>query len=351
MPVKLQSFEEIIKSAYPLELIRKGYYTDAYFVRARDILKRDRRNPRVVMQVFAKKRSVFCGAQEASVIIRECANPGTNLKLWALPEGEWFKPHETVMTIEGPYRSFAHLETVYLGILSRRTAVATLVRRVAGAARDKPVLFFAARFDHFLCQEGDGYAAMIGGAASVSTDANGAWIGQMGMGTIPHALIAAYDGDTIAATKAFDRHIPGEVGRIALVDFENDCPKTAVAVARALGRRLWGVRLDTSESLIDETLRRKGILRKGVCSELVREVRNALDMEGFEHVRIVVSGGFTERRIRKFMRENVPVDAFGVGSFMYSKRVDFTADIVRVDGESVSKVGRKYNPNPRLVEY
>ena len=351
MTFGVQPFEESIKKAYPLDRIRNGYYSDAYFVRTREILKHDNHNPYVMVQVFAKKRALFCGLREAEIILRECCLPKTALKINALPDGTWFKPNETVMTIEGEYRSFAHLETVFLGILARRTAVATAVRNVVTAARDRTVFFFAARFDHFLSQEGDGYAGMIGGAASVSTDANGAWIGQAGMGTIPHALIAAYGGDTVAATEAFDRHIPEEVKRIALVDFENNCPKSAVEAARALGRRLWGVRLDTSESLVDESLKLKGINKTGVCPELVYEVRKALDGEGFEHVKIVASGGFNESRIRKFIRDGVPCDAFGVGSYLFSKKTDFTADIVMVDGKPVSKAGRIYNPNSRLVEY
>ena len=173
-----------------MDKIREGFYSDKYFVRTRDILIEDGFNPRVIMQIFAKKRSFFCGAKEAAFIIRECSESGKSLIIRALPEGSWFRPWETVMTIEGPYRFFAHLETVYLGIIARRTAVATSVRKVVKAAQGKTVLFFPARFDQPLNQEGDGYAARTGGATDVSTDANGAWIGKEGIGTIPHSLIA-----------------------------------------------------------------------------------------------------------------------------------------------------------------
>lgn len=285
------------------------------------------------------------------MVIKECCRSPRSLLIRALPEGAWFRPWETVMIIEGPYQKFAHLETVYLGILARRSGVATAVRKIALAAHEKPVLFFAARFDHPVNQEGDGYAAVVGGAAGVSTDAGGQWSGKSGIGTIPHALIAAFNGDTIKASVAFDRYVPESVQRIALVDFDNDCPATSVAVAQALGSRLWGVRLDTSEQLVDKSLARKGMQKKGVCPELVWEVRRSLDGAGFPNVKIVVSGGFTLGRVRQFIKGNVPCDSFGIGSYFFRHRLDFTADVVMVNDKLIAKVGRSYKPNPRLVEY
>ena len=87
---------------------------------------------------------------------------------------------------------------------------------------------------------------------------------------------------------------------------------------------------------------------RGVNPMLVRNVRAALDREGFTHVRITVSGGFDPEKIARFERESVPVDAYGVGSALFAGRFDFTADIVAVDGRAVSKAGRALRPNPRL---
>ena len=333
---------------FPIREIRAGYYSDKYFVRTRDILIQDGKDTRVTMQVFAKKRAVLCGTDEAIALLKQCADRPDRLVIRALYDGDIFEPWETVMTIEGEYRTFAHLETLYLGILARRTAVATNVRAVVDAAAGKPVLFFAPRFDHFFNQAGDGYAAHVGGAAGVSTDAGGKWWGAEGIGTVPHALIAAYGGNTTRAALAFDRYEAPDVHRIVLVDFDNDCVRIALEVARALGEKLWAVRLDTAENLRDVSVEPKGMDSLGVCPELVWKVRRALDREGFQHVKIVLSGGFDADKVKLFVELGVPFDAVGVGSWFFKNRVDFTADVVLVDGKPCAKAGRCYRPNPRL---
>lgn len=334
----------------PADAIRKGWYTDKYFVRTREILIKDNNHSNVLMQVFTRKSGVLCGIDEAISILRLCADYPDKLKISALYDGDFIEEGETVMTIEGDYGSFAHLETVYLGVIARGTAVATSVKNVTEAAHDKVVFFFPSRFDHYSVQVSDGYAAFIGGAEGVSTDANGAIWGAEGMGTIPHGMIAAYDGDTVKAAKVFDRVMPKEVYRIALVDFENDCVKTSVEVARELRGSLWGVRLDTASDLWDKSIESKYMNSRGVCPELVWNVRKALDREGFHHVKIVVSGGFNAARTREFIDLGVPFNAVGVGSALFQKRIDFTADIVMVNGKPCAKVGRMFKPNPKLKE-
>ena len=328
--------------------IRRGFYSDAYFTRTRRILLRENRHPQVLMQVFARGDGIVCGVDEAIAVLKLCADRPGNLRIRALRDGAAMCARETVMTLEGDYATFAHLETVYLGILARRSALATSVRRVVVAAAGRPVFFFPARFDHWLNQPGDGWAATIGGAAGVSTDANASWWGGAGIGTIPHGLIGAYGGDTVAAARAFDRHIPRGVKRIALVDWDNDCVAASLACASALGRRLWGVRLDTSGDLRDRSVRGRGRASHGVCAELVRKVRIALNENGFGWVKIVVSGGFTAEKVQRFVNDGVPFDGVGVGSSLLQGRIDFTADLVRVDGKPCSKVGRGLRPNPRL---
>jgi len=336
---------------FPVDLIRRGYYSDKYFYRTEQILKKEGRHPRVVMQVFPREDCLLAGVHEVLQLLSQCVPEPEELSVKAVPEGSQVKAKEPVMHIIGDYSRFASLETVYLGILSRRTSVATAVHRTVQAAKGKTVLFFSARFDHFACQEGDGYAALLAGAAGVSTDAGGEWCKVEGMGTIPHGLIAAYDGDTVAACRAFDRHIPDEVSRIALVDFDNDCVNTSLAVARTLGDRLWGVRLDTAEDLWDVSVEDRRPETRGVSAELVWKVRRALDLEGFHHVKIVVSGGFNPERISRFVESGVPFDAVGVGSYYFRQRIDFTADIVMVNGKPIAKVGRKFQENRRMQEF
>jgi nicotinate phosphoribosyltransferase len=344
----------------PVERIREGYYSDAYFNFSRELLEAEDRHPHVLMQVFQKQAAVLGGIDEAIAVLKECSGRHTpdggwengwdELTVRALHEGDEIVPEETVLTIEGDYSLFAHLETVYLGCLARRTLVMKNVREVVEAAGGKQILFFPARHDHWLVQTGDGWAAHVAGAIGVSTDAQASWWGGRGIGTVPHALIAAFGGDTVAAARAFAKRYAGEMNVTVLVDFENDSVRTSLEVADALGDDLWGVRLDTSERLVDRALwHEMGDFRPtGVNEMLVHRVREALDAAGHERVRIVVSGGFDADRIREFEAKNVPVDAYGVGSSLLKGQNDFTADIVVVDGRDVAKVGRRQRPNPRL---
>ena len=184
----------------------------------------------------------------------------------------------------------------------------------------------------------------------MTTEEQASWWGGSGLGTVPHALIAAFGGDTVAAAKRFADWAPEDMSVTVLVDFENDSTRTALEVAEALGPRLWGVRLDTSESLVDRSLwEEMGDFRPtGVNPQLVWKVREALDARGFGDVKIVVSGGFSVDKIREFEEGGVPVDAYGVGSSLIRGSNDFTGDIVLTDGKPSAKVGRRYRPNPRL---
>lgn len=332
----------------PVDKIKSGWYSDKYFVRTKEILEKDNNHARVLMQVFCRKDAVVCGIDEAIAVLKLCAERPKELVIKALYDGDEIKAGETVMTIEGDYSTFAHLETVYLGVIARPTAIATAVKKVVKAAGKKKVLFFPARFDHYRVQTTDGYAAFISGALGVSTDAQGLWWGEKGLGTVPHGLIAAYGGDTVKAAVAFDKYMPKNIQRIVLVDFKNDCVGTSLKVAEALGRRLWGVRLDTAEDVKDVSVNGRRKDSYGVCPELVFRTRKALDKQGFKHVKIIISSGFNEEKIKRFLKLKAPFDAVGVGSALMREKIDFTADVVKCNGRPLSKIGRKYMPNRRL---
>ena len=415
----------------PIEKIRAGYKSDIYFARTKLILERDERRDRVTMQVFQKHPdAVIVGtdqtlaflrvgagryrdrarsealferyldaerrlygawtalpaldwdayapiAREVFDISRELASlwePGwRELAVESLCDGEIASPGEPVMHIQGEYAAFAHLETLYLGALAEGTRVATNTRDVVAAANGKPVIMFGARHQVHEAQAGAGYAAYVGGAIGVSTDEQGEWWGSTGLGTVPHALIAVYGGDTTVATLKFDEYInraPDAIGHLtakgtpeghvnvtSLVDFSNDVVNTSLGVAHALGGRLWGVRVDTSESMIDRSILREIESRgghapgdiRGVTPGLVELLRTALDRHGYPHVRIVASGGFDAEKIRRFEQLGVPVDVYGVGSaLVHGSGFDHTADIVRVDGRELAKEGRRYIASDRL---
>src|SRR5262249_24140689 len=339
----------------PVEKMRAGWYTDAYFNHARATLLADGRHPGVVVQVFQKNDAWLGGMDEAIAILRLCSHEPDGLMIRALYDGDRLEPWETVLTIEGDYTTFAHLETVYLGTLARRALITTNVVRMLEAANGKPLIFMPARFDHHRVQAGDGYAAYVAGQITgfeigVTSDEQASWWGGRAIGTVPHSLIAAYGGDTVLAARKFAEWAPPEMSVTVLVDFENDSVRTALEVAEALGERLWGGRLDTSETLVDRSLwgEMSDFKPTGVNERLVRNTRDALDAAGFGHVRVVVSGGFTVEKIRAFEERGVPVDAYGVGSSLIRGANDFTADVVMTDGRPSGKFGRHLRDNPRL---
>lgn len=352
----------------------EGWLSDRYFLRTAATLRHAGLDPVVTMQVFAKRRGIVAGIYEGIRMLQtqiaddyDCRD----LKVDALMDGDAIEPWETVMHITGPYRAFAHLETPLIGVLARRTLVATNTRNTINAANGKNVIFMAPRHDDWRIQTADGYAAQVGGASSVSSDAGGSWWGSEGVGTMPHALIAAFGGDIVRATIEFTRCMQAtepHVNVVSLVDYHNNVIRDALEVARAMRAEfgdgvLTGVRVDTSERLIDESLiadpevwGREALT--GVNPHLVRKLRAALDAEGFDYVGIIVSGGFTPAKIRRFEEAGVPVTAYGVGSSLLGHNngmdglltsFDFTADIVVVDGQPESKVGRRFNANPRLI--
>lgn len=383
----------------PAAEIRRGYRSAIYFTRAKKlaVANPERDALGVTMQVFQKNDAVLCGIDEALALLRIGAGRWDNereaeqlfdeymttklrsrgagsdqrhvamkqlfaiedalddmwcsefdeLEVSALHDGNKIVPWETVMHITGRYSAFAHLESVYLGVLARRTLVATNTRRVCEAASGKPVLFFADRFDHWSTQGGDGYAAHIGGATGFASDAMSAWWGEGGIGTMPHASIAFNRGDTVETCRSFHELYP-DTNLIALVDFNNDCVSEALACADAFGEQLWGVRLDTSENMVDLWISDSALMGDfrptGVNPILVNAVRHALNGAGHHHVKIVVSGGFNPEKIVYFEKQQVPVDVYAVGSSLLRGSFDFTADIVR----PVAKEGRRWRPNERL---
>ncbi len=348
--------------------------SDRYFLRAAATLRYAGRNPTVTLQVFPRRGGMVAGLYECVRMLQTQLASGydyRDLEVWTLRDGDPIQPWDIAFRISGPYVGFAHLETTIDGVLARRSRIATNVSNAVAAAGDVPVIYFAPRHDDWRIQTPDGYAARVGGGQSVSSDAGAAWWGGEGVGTMPHALIAAYGGDVVAATLGFTRYVQAhepDVPIISLVDFRNDSVNDSLAVARAMRSEfgdgvLHGVRLDTSGLLVDKALvgdeawwGRDDL--RGVNPHLVRKVRAALDAEGFEYVGIVVSGGFTPRRIRRFADLDLPIAGYGVGSSVLGRgneldgvvpEFDFTADIVEVDGEPVAKVGRQRLDNPRLL--
>ena len=338
------------------ERVGEGWFSAVYFLKTCEIVEEFKPDNVVTMQFFQKHDAVLCGSDEAIALIKTFAKNPDSLEIESLKDGDKISPFETVLKIKGPYQNFGFLEGIIDGILGRRTSVATNVYHVVKAARStgiqKPVIFMGDRDDHYTQQAGDGYASHIGGSTAQATHAMNEWWGKRGMGTMPHALIQLFKGDVVEASKAYYAKYP-EDELIALVDYNNDVVTDALRVAREFGDTLKGVRVDTSRTMVDQYFwRNPDVLGtfdpRGVNAELIFALREALDQEGYHHVKIVVSGGFTEERIRTFEAQSVPVDIYGVGSSLLKVDIGFTGDNVILDDEPQAKAGRKYRHNPRL---
>ena len=407
-------------------LVREGYTFEgqngalaAQGLRLEDIQTGD---IEVEMQWFTRRQpfSVVVGVDKALAMLKECTGYVNESDVWmptydalevtAVQDG-FIAPYSgdptdvmPVLKVRGRYRDFAPLETPTLGALTRNTRVATNVYDVLHAARGKEVLFFPARFDAHEVQAGDGYAYHIAVQlfnqtsghtvqSSVSTDEQGDWWGGAGGGTVAHAAIACFLGDTAETVLQFARILPPHIPRIALIDFNNDCVGDSLATMKVLFEKhmelvnhgkheeaqkyvLYGVRPDTGGNLIDKSIEPLGDrkLDKGVNARLVYKLRREID-RAYEdwtipfpwlerakayckNVKITVTGGFTPRKIREFEDNAVPADVYGVGSYLFSNSSedgtnnDFTADIVRVkihgEWHDLAKVGRRVGENPAL---
>jgi nicotinate phosphoribosyltransferase len=263
---------------------------------------------------------VLAGIEETAYLVKEL-----NVRVRAMKEGTIFRAFEPVMEIEGMYTDFGLYETSLLGLLCQASGVATKGARCKKAAGDRRVISFGARRIHPIVAPMVERNAFIGGCDGVSVVKNAELIGEEPSGTMPHALILIL-GDTVEATKAFDEVIHPKVKRVSLIDTFNDEKIEAIRVAEALGKKLFGVRLDTPSS------------RRGDFTKIIEEIRWELNLRGFGHVRIYVSGGLDEKRI---LALNPVVDAYGVGTSIANARViDFALDIIEIDGKPLAKRGK-----------
>lgn len=319
------------------EEILRGEATDIYFERTHRILKAKGIRRKVRMEFHAMKLpkgyewAVYAGLEEVLYLLKD--KPVT---VYSMPEGTLFKAKEPLLIIEGYYDDFALYETPILGILRHYSSIASKAARIKRLAMDKTVLFFGLRAIHPAIAPMADRAAYIGGVDAVSGVLSERYLGLKPSGTMPHALIIVF-GDQGEAWKAFDEVVEQDVPRIMLVDTFLDEREEALRAARLLGSRLYGVRLDTPSS------------RRGDMRQIVEEVRWTLDIHGFKHVKIVVSGGLSEKEIARL--KDI-VDAFGVGtSIAMPVSVDISADIVEVyeDGEWKPVTNRGKLPGAKQV--
>jgi nicotinate phosphoribosyltransferase len=304
------------------EEILSGKTTDVYFIRTMEILTHMGLQDRVVTaEIFPRKAGIMAGVQEAVSILGD-----KGIKVWAIEEGDSFEAMDTVVRIEGPYSEFGIFETVILGCLSSASGWATAAHDCRQACGDKPFVCFGSRHVHPAVAPVMERAALIGGANNASCILGAKLMGKEPTGTVPHAAFIIA-GDTLEVAKVYDSITPVEQSRIILVDTFKDEVEETLRVANNLKKRLGGIRLDTPSE------------RGGVTPGLVRELRARLDQQGFDWVKIFVSGGLDPDRIR--LLSEAGADAFGVGSYISSTSpIDMTMDIKEVEGKAIAKRGR-----------
>ena len=317
------------------EEIKKGETTDVYFVRTNEILQKEGlTEQRVVAEVTTGSLprdwdwAVLAGVEEAVHLME-----GISVEVESLPEGSIFRPKDhrgtrlPVMTLEGRYLDFSLYETPLLGLLCQASGIATMAARVRkGAGKDSTILSFGIRRAHPVLAPMIDRACYLGGFDAVSSIIGARLLDLQPTGTMPHSLIVSI-GDQVKAWKSFNKYMPKDVPRIALVDTYYDEKTESIMAAEALGKDLYGVRLDTPGS------------RRGDFAEIIREVRWELDARGFDKVKIFVSGGLDEHSVGRYARAGA--DGFGVGSAVSSApAVDFAMDIVEIEGRPVAKRGK-----------
>ncbi|MGZ3567345.1 MAG: nicotinate phosphoribosyltransferase [Thermodesulfobacteriota bacterium] len=312
-------------TASPKE-IKEGKLTDIYFVRTMEVLKAKKIDKWVKAEFIAKRFpedyewGILAGIEEVAYLLKDL-----KVNVRAMKEGTTFRAYEPVMEIEGMYTDFGLYETSLLGLICQASGVATKAGRCKKAAGDKSVISFGARRIHPVVAPMVERNAFVGGCDGVSVVKDAELIDEEPSGTMPHALILIM-GDTVTATKAFDEVVHRKVKRVSLIDTFNDEKIEAIRVAEALGKKLFGIRLDTPSS------------RRGDFTKIIEEIRWELNLRGFGHIRIFVSGGLDEKRI---LALNPVVDAYGVGTSITNARViDFAMDIVEIDGVPLAKRGK-----------
>jgi nicotinate phosphoribosyltransferase len=316
-----------------------GYTADNELHRALTILRNEGVNPEVVVEFTAERDGVFCGITEVKTLLGRVL-PETGREVWALDEGVTVAGGEVALRIRAPYASFGLFETAILGTLASCTGWATAASECVDSGDGIPVIAYGARHVHPEVVGVMDYSAVVGKCVSSSSVVGQQLHGLTPSGTMPHSLVLLM-GDTVRSILAFDKHMPPEVPRVALVDTFKDEAEESLAVAKALRERLRGIRLDTPKE------------RGGVTPELVHEIRARLDQGGHSHVDIFVSGGITPERIREFVDADAPVSVFAVGYYIAAASpISFTADIKEIDGKAIAKRGRipGLSVNPRLSQ-
>ncbi|MGX9340580.1 nicotinate phosphoribosyltransferase [Mycoplasma sp. 4044] len=323
--------------------------TAIYFSKTANISKTFYNNQIVTLQFFQREDDVIlCGMTEVLNLLKKHTNIN-NYAIKYLPEGSHLQSKEVVLELIGPYHEFGLYEGIIDGILARQSSIATNAYRVKKAAGEKLVISMADRADHYRNIRSDAKAIEIGGIYNHATKASAVSKKSKVFGSMPHALIQMSKGDLVKACQYYTELYPND-NLVALVDFHNDVITDSLKVLKVFGKKLFAVRVDTSKNMKDKMFQ-DNEQEYGVTVNQIKRLREALDKNNGQHVKIYVSSGFNVQKIAEFESQNAPVDGYGVGASLLKIWVNFSADATKLNEELIAKAGRGYNPNPKLKTF
>lgn len=326
----------------------KNKYISDYFLDSQKVLAKFNPNNIVILQFFQRREfAILAGMKEVIELLKENTDY-KKYKIRYLKDGSRLGRKEIVLELEGPIHLFGHFEGMIDGILARSTSIATNAYLCKRAANNKDIIFMADRSDHYLMHEIDGKAARIGGINLFSNQAQAGNVSLENFGSMPHFLIQNFKGNLIEACRAYAKVFP-EKELVALVDFNNDVLTAALEALAEFGPKLAGVRVDTSKNIADKMFVDPQSDEFGINAKLVKKLRQELDKNNGQHVKIIVSSGLNPQKIKKLEEENAPIDAYGVGEFTLQLRHHFSADATVLNNEKIAKFGRFYRKNPKLI--
>ncbi|WP_337897945.1 nicotinate phosphoribosyltransferase [Mesomycoplasma ovipneumoniae] len=325
-------------------------YISDYFLDSQKILAKFNPKNIVILQFFQRKDFAVIGGMDEVLNFLVDNTDYKKYKIRYLKDGTRVKKREIVLELEGPLHLFGHVEGIIDGILARSTSIATNAYLCKKAANDKEIIFMADRSDHYLMHQIDGKAAKIGGISIFSNLAQSGKSTTKNFGSMPHSLIQNFDGDLIKTSQAYRKIFPDQP-LVALVDFNNNVIEESLAVLAEFGQDLAGVRVDTSSNIADQMFEDPKKDDFGINAKLIKKLREELDKNNGQHVKIIASSGLNPMKIRELEEQNTPVDLYGVGEYMLQIRNHFCADATVLNGKKLAKFGRFYRKNSKLITF
>ncbi|WP_341508281.1 nicotinate phosphoribosyltransferase [Mesomycoplasma ovipneumoniae] len=325
-------------------------YISDYFLDSQKILAKFNPKNIVILQFFQRKDFAVIGGMDEVLKFLVDNTDYKKYKIRYLKDGSRVKKREIVLELEGPLHLFGHVEGIIDGILARSTSIATNAYLCKKAANDKEIIFMADRSDHYLMHQIDGKAAKIGGISIFSNLAQSGKSTTKNFGSMPHSLIQNFDGDLIKTSQAYRKIFPDQP-LVALVDFNNNVIEESLAVLAEFGQDLAGVRVDTSSNIADQMFEDPKKDDFGINAKLIKKLREELDKNNGQHVKIIASSGLNPMKIRELEEQNAPVDLYGVGEYMLQIRNHFCADATVLNGKKLAKFGRFYRKNSKLITF